>query len=760
MLNRLLIGFIIALFYVLPVYAGKELKTILILHSYNQGLLWTDEINKAVTLTIDADSLILPDFRIEYIDSKHYESTGYFNEFTRFFLSKYRNTRFDIVIVSDNAAYSFLANFRDSLPGKPPVIFCGLNYAGDIPVNFTGIMEDIDIASNIGTILSIHPDYKKIYMVADRTITGNIIRKKAIEIISKHYPDLIYEFITDYSYHDLKIKLSELGNGDVVLLTTFNTDKNGESISYDHILDNIKPVCKVPVYGTWDFYLNKGIVGGKIVKASTHGEYAGRLALRVLKGTPAASVPVTVGPTEYIFDNRVLNEFKISKAQLPSGAIVINSPYSFIKENLQLVGFISVLFLLMLILILVFVQLFNKEKQIRKKEQIFNSEIKNKSIELENALLQAEKSNQLKTAFLSNLSHEIRTPMNAIVGFSDLLISNYPDKKLEEYVSIIRASSSQLLSIINDIIEMSMVDTNQVQLHYSAVNVNHTLEEVCNTFSFRIETELILKKNFPEDLNPVVLVDEIKFRQILTNLISNAFKFTEKGFVEVGYSHEKGFLQFYVKDTGIGIDPQYHQEIFERFWRVDHSDLSLFRGLGIGLTLCDSFVKLMGGNIWLKSQPGKGSTFYFTIPYKNEVVLEQKTAGKETPEFNNQVILICEDDENNLYYFRELFSKTKTTLIWARNGHEAVSHCRENMNISLVLMDLKMPEMNGWEATKIIKSIRPDLPVIAQTAHALTIEINQLNNKGFDDYVTKPINKSELFAKISRYLENSNDNIL
>jgi signal transduction histidine kinase len=742
-------------FGVFKVSAEKKPKKILILHSYNQGLSWTDELNTSITRRINADTQILPDFRIEYMDSKHFESETYFQQFYQFFLGKYRTQQFDILISTDDAAFNFLSAFRDSLPGKPPVVFCGLNNVDEIPENFTGILEDIDIYSNLNIIVKIHPHYKKLYFVVDRTITGNIIRAKAEQIIAQSFPALRHEFLTDYSFEELKTKLATLSDGDLVLLTTFNIDKLGNPVSYDHILELITPTTRVPIYGTWDFYLNKGIVGGKITKAASHGKLTAEVALRILNGTPADSIPVKAGPTEFIFDNNYVKRHGIAKSRIPEEAKIFNSPYSFIKENILWVVLMSVLFLLMLLVILVLVKLFNKEKQIRKKEQLFNQEIRNKSIELEIALQQAEKSNQLKTAFLSNLSHEIRTPMNAIVGFSDLLVSNSGDKKLEEYVTIIRASSAQLLSIINDIIEMSMIDTNQVHLHFGPMNVNLAIKEVCSSFIVTMDrdSKVTVKQNLPQGSQDIKIIsDEVKFRQVLSNLISNALKFTESGYIEVGYFLSGGFLEFYVKDTGIGIDPKHHEEIFERFWRVEHTDFSLFRGLGIGLTLSRSFVKLMGGNIWLHSEPEKGSTFYFTIPYKQAVTKNDHPGEPEIVDFKNQIILICEDDENNLYYFKELFSKTSTFILWAKTGKEAVKICSENPNIDLVLMDLKMPEMNGWEATRIIKSMRPDLPVIAQTAHALAIETSQLNTKGFDDFVTKPIKKSELFEKIFRYM--------
>lgn len=730
-------------------------KTILILHSYNPGLTWTDDLNKSITAEIYADSSFQPDFRVEFLDTKRFETVEYFTTFARFFLSKYKNTRFDLLISTDNAAFNFLKNYRDSLLNKPPVVFCGLNYIDSIPPYMTGVMEDIDIYSNINTILKLTPQYDKLYFIVDRSITGNIIYGKTREIVATSFPNLRYEFLTDFTLEELKHKLSLLNSNDVVLLTAFNIDRQGNQISYDKILEYLKPGCTVPIYGTWDFYLDKGIVGGKIMRAATQGEYAGKIALRILHGELPSSIKVESAPTEFVFDYKVMKQFGIERSNLPDNARVINSPLSFLKENPQLMLFISVVFLLMLMVILVLTKLFSNEKQIRKKEQSFLQEIRKKSIELEGALQLAEKSNQLKSAFLSNLSHEIRTPMNAIVGFSDLLISNYPDKKLEEYVSIIRVSSGQLLGIINDIIEMSMIDTNQVSLHVGAVNINQTVKEVCTSFTFGLEQnpKVELRMKFPDETEEYETeTDEVKLRQILTNLISNALKFTSQGYIEVGFFREDGFLEFYVKDTGIGIDPKHHEEIFERFWRVDHSDLSLFRGLGIGLTLSRSFVQLMGGNIWLHSEPGKGSTFYFTIPFKKALPSNEVQMQAEKINLENNIILICEDDENNLFYFKELFSKTNTFVLWARNGNEAVKAVRENPNIDLVLMDLKMPEMNGWEATKIIKGIRPDLPVIAQTAHALTIETSQLGSIGFDDYVTKPIRKNELFEKIARYI--------
>lgn len=746
-----------------PVSAEKVKKYVLLLHSYNQGLKWTDDLNKSIYTTILSDSSFLVDLHIEYMDTKHFPSGEYLEKYKIFFLAKYRSKPLDLIITTDNDAFRFLSENRDSLLKKPPVVFCGLNNVDTIHQGFTGILEDIDVFSNLQSILTIHPDYKKLYIIVDRSVTGEAIREKSRKVISSRFPQLKHEYLTDLTLQELQARLSTLKKGDIVLLLIFNTDRSGMTISYDHILDHLKPVCKVPIYGVWDFYLNKGIVGGKITSASVHGRSAAEIALRILKGANPASIPVKVGPSEYYYDNNVLKEFKIKKSRIPQKSIILNTPVTFIKEHLLVIVFISVLFILMLIIILELIKLFSKEKHIRKKEQIFVQELRKKSIELEKALQQAESSSQLKSAFLSNLSHEIRTPLNAIVGFSDLLVSHNHDKKQEEYVSIIRSSSGQLLSIISDILELSIIDTEQVTLHFTRFDVNKVIEEICSSCEVTLHqsSKVVTRKILPfTGRDAVIISDEVKLRQIISYLLTNAYKFTDKGFVEIGYRLNNGYLEFYVKDSGIGIDPKYHQAIFERFRKVGTSEMTQFRGLGIGLTLAQAFVKLLGGNIWLESDPGVGSTFYFTLPYKKNDFISEVQSVTGGVDFKNFTILLCEDDEHNQLYFRELFHNTNANILFARNGIEAVNICIEHPSVDLVLMDLKMPEMNGWDATKIIKKNRPELPVIAQTAYALSSENLQFSQQGFDDYITKPIKKAELFEKIAYFLVSDKKQIL
>lgn len=739
--------------------AQRPSKKILILHSYNQGLSWTDKLNQALISEIKQDTTFTANFDIEYLDTKRYIAPEYLDIFTQYFKTKFESTRFDVVITTDNAAFNFMVTHRDELPGKPPVVFCGLNYVDSIPPNFTGIMEDIDIYSNIKTILSIHPDYEKLYLIIDHTLTGKVLLNKAIETIGQSFPDLKHEYLSNLTYPELLNKLRFLKKGEIVLLLTFNTDKERNVISYDQIMDDIKPICKVPIYGTWDFYLDRGIVGGKITYSTTHGKAAANIALRILKGEQTGRILVKPGPTLYLFDQKVLREFRISHSRLPKDSKIINTPLNYMEENMALISFVGVVLVLLLVIIGFLIKIVSKEKHISRQEHTFNAELKQKSIDLEKALQQAEQSSQLKSAFLTNLSHEIRTPMNAIVGFSDLMSSNKDEIKNQEYISIIKSSSSQLLSIINDILEMSLIETKQSKIHLSEVNINQIFDDLFYSFTLSANNseKVVLTKNLPlSKKNADFVTDEVKFKQILSNLISNALKFTELGYVEIGYQPRKDVVEFYVKDSGVGIAPEHHEEIFKRFRKID-SELPLTRGLGIGLSLSKSFVQLLGGEIWLESKVGEGSTFFFTLPYTKSTAKTEKETVEERPVLYDMTILVCEDDPFNILYFKELFKNNESSIFWAKNGKEAIQICSENQSIDLVLMDLKMPEMNGWEATKIIKSMRPDLPVIAQTAHLLPSETKEISGKGFDDYLTKPINKRELFEKINKFRNNQSN---
>jgi len=402
--------------------------------------------------------------------------------------------------------------------------------------------------------------------------------------------------------------------------------------------------------------------------------------------------------------------------------------------------------------------LFNLEKETR-----FRRLLRREHEDLALAKRKAEESDHLKTAFLSNMSHEIRTPMNAILGFSNLL--SHPDisrNEKDEFINLIRLNGKNLLTLVEDIIDISKIDSGQLRIKNSPCQLHQVMTEVYDSFHDDIKRrglfnlKLYLKEGV-SDKAIRVLTDEHRLKQILTNLIGNAIKFTERGFVEFGYTHEKDqFLQFYVKDTGIGIPKDKENQIFDRFSKFNSDKERIYGGTGIGLTIAKHLINLMGGEIWAESEPHIGTTFYFTIPYHRLAIPDHKieVRQEQNKDFNweGKTFLVAEDEEDNFRYIEVALALSNASLIWARDGQEAVDVFKRIDDIDLVLMDIKMPLMDGYTATREIKNISKHVPVIAQTAYTMSEEKEKSRQAGCDDYIAKPIGYDDLLSTINRFI--------
>ncbi|SFA71015.1 Signal transduction histidine kinase [Flavobacterium swingsii] len=392
---------------------------------------------------------------------------------------------------------------------------------------------------------------------------------------------------------------------------------------------------------------------------------------------------------------------------------------------------------------------------------MFEENIKQKQ-QLEFSKQKAEESDNLKSAFLTNLSHEIRTPMNAIVGFSDLLNNkNLSDQERLEYLGVITQSGSNLVSIIDDLVEMSKIDAKQITPNYTSINLESCLNELYNQIKITIPKGKTIDFELIKAENPIanrILTDEIKLKQIIINLITNAIKFTEEGFVTFGYEAniENSTISFTINDTGLGIDDAHQEIIFDRFRRIDGDYAIKVGGLGLGLAISKAYIEMLGGTISLQSKVGVGSRFLFTIP----LVFDKKESNIPLPiiqqfveETNgNETILVAEDDNINFLLLEKIMQLKNYKIIRAKNGQEAVSICRDNKNIDLVLMDIKMPILSGYEALAKIKVFSPELPIIAQTAYSSSEDQEKMKQAGFVNYITKPINKEKLFQIIAETL--------
>ncbi|WP_456422654.1 hybrid sensor histidine kinase/response regulator [Lutibacter sp.] len=432
------------------------------------------------------------------------------------------------------------------------------------------------------------------------------------------------------------------------------------------------------------------------------------------------------------FNKRTIETFKNTLLALASNKKEFTSETEFVKGNGEIIKAIIKLNII--------------EKSSIVIVSIINiSEIKKIQYELTKAKEKAEESDRLKTEFLNNMSHEIRTPMNGILGFSQLL--NNPDldfKKRNNFINIIQNCGTQLLHIIDDIIEISRLGTKQVKVNEDKICLNDVILELFSIFDIKAKenkTPIYLKKALT-DKQSTIFIDKTKLNKILSNLLENALKFTNEGFIEFGYYLENNSIVIYIKDTGIGIQKEKQQLIFERFTQAEKELTKKVGGLGLGLSIAKENTELLGGKISVTSNINAGATFFVNIPYKpvyNNVKIK-----------NKYTILIAEDEEVNYLYIETLLKdilKLNCNTIHVKNGKEAVNICKNKTKIDAVLMDIKMPIMDGIEATKHIKKQNPNIPIIAQTAYTTTKEKNKAFLAGCDEFISKPINK-EKFKKI------------
>jgi hypothetical protein len=372
----------------------------------------------------------------------------------------------------------------------------------------------------------------------------------------------------------------------------------------------------------------------------------------------------------------------------------------------------------------------------------------------------AEESDRLKSSFLANMSHEIRTPMNGILGFMGLLQEpNLTGDERDEYIKIVKISGDRLLSTINDIIDISKIESGQSIVSISETDVNKILHQLFRFFKPEAEEKGLgfqINELLPEN-NTKVHTDGYKLESVLVNLIKNALKFTRSGSIGFGCHIDGSMIRFTISDTGVGIPPNRKGSIFERFIQAETSHSRQFEGSGLGLSISKAYVEMLGGEINVKSELGKGSEFAFTIHYQPVQMAElpglDQTNGIKVEIGSDTVILVAEDDDISFFFLKKVLANQKLRLVRAPDGMEAVRLCKEIPEIALVLMDIKMPLLDGYEATRRILKFRPDLPIIALTAYAFTDDNEKAISSGCVDYLSKPLNRDRLFKVLARHLE-------
>lgn len=415
-------------------------------------------------------------------------------------------------------------------------------------------------------------------------------------------------------------------------------------------------------------------------------------------------------------------------------------------------------------------QIGNQNIELEKHRNRLEQLVQERTKDLETAKEKAEESDRLKSAFLANMSHEIRTPLNAIVGFTDILASEkLPSHDVKRYNKIVQTNSVSLMQLIDDIIDISKIEAGQIEIKNREFNLTSYLTsiyEIYNEYITRFNKEkdrnvkLVYKPN-KKNKNVALFADPARLKQVMDNIISNAIKFTKKGSIEIGFEFNADSYTaiLFVRDTGIGIEKENYKIIFDRFRKLENLSNELYRGTGIGLSITKNLIDMMKGQIWVESVVGKGSTFYFELPAREQVSdskITPKSAEKlkvDKPDWSGKSILIVEDEESNYEVLNSILKQTNAQIVWAKDGEEGISKFNDKKeNIDLVLLDIELPKMRGTEVIKHLKKVRKNVPVIAQTAYAMQNEESEIMKTGFDDYMAKPFLAQKIYSVLSKYL--------
>ena len=400
--------------------------------------------------------------------------------------------------------------------------------------------------------------------------------------------------------------------------------------------------------------------------------------------------------------------------------------------------------------------------ELRKMNQNLKEEIQHKEKiqeNLEKAKEKAEESDRLKSAFLKNMSHEIRTPMNGIMGFTSLLENEQlEEEKVGEYLNLIKQSGNRMLELLNNLMDIAMIESDEVKIQEKELSLNPIMDDLYALFApeaNKKELSIFCEKGL-DDHEDKILTDGDKLKQIMTNLINNAIKYTNEGEIIFGYKGEENYVRFYVRDTGIGISSDHQQKIFERFRQAELEVTREYEGAGLGLSISKAFVEVLGGEMWLDSTPGEGSGFYFTLPRQEldeDEIKTDKNAGEVSRQMSEEfTLLVAEDDETSYMLLREIMADKGINLLWAKNGEEALEKLNSHKEVDIVLMDIKMPVMDGYVTTREIKKEWPELPIITQTAYISEEDRNKAYKAGCDAYISKPIDADELMGWIREFM--------
>jgi signal transduction histidine kinase len=598
------------------VHASKTMPyRILYINSYHAGFSWSDEVSLGVyKYFAGRDSFSIYE---EYMDAKRNKPELAEKWTLQLLKMKYKPGFFDLVLASDNSALDFVLKYRNEPILKDlPIVFCGVSNPEDYPVeaaDLYGVYESDMFVKSFDIIRQVYPSFRTIYFFCDQTNTGEVYINNARKLISG-YPQYHLEVVDSLYLHSIDSLVQSLTGNAIIYYAGVSVDGRGEMLDHFEIARQIFKNAKIPVFSSYIVEVD-GATGGYYTSGKDHGLYTARLVEKRLRKEPIAT-RIQFPPLAGIYDYNKMELFNIDPTTLPKGTKVVNKPESTWDRYKELI-FWNLLFIGFLVAVIILLLWFSTI-QARAKQY------------MEKAMAKALESDMLKGAFLANVSHELRTPLNAICGFSELAKAESKEPEIKDYIDVIYTNSEVLSGLVNDLLDISLIDANAMRIRKHPVDLELFFDDL------KHQAENIIRVRNKDHLqvelktNPLyrrVNCDAFRISQVMINFITNAVKYTESGQITLGYNHQSlmpafldsaiipaASLVLYVSDTGIGIDADKQHMVFERFRMVDSKFVSQHGGVGLGLNIAKSLVELMGGVIFVTSEPGKGSTFGFYLP--------------------------------------------------------------------------------------------------------------------------------------------------
>jgi signal transduction histidine kinase len=729
-------------------------KSVLVISSYRPGYSWSADLNQGLH-EVWRDSPLGIETWVDFLDASRNPN------WQQHFLDRYnadlRQRNFDLVVLLDDEAVSLWCGPLQLFPDTP-IVFGGVT---SVPTckdrRSTGSLENFNINGLVQFGLAVRPAAPEIIVLTDDTALSAFFLDKLRSVLSPDQRQRLIQWnSTAYSLSEIFDKAVALSPDSLVFVAAFHHDKTGTFLPPLTTLRQIGQVSRAPLLALAAEAM-PGLLAGSKNTGVIYGRRLALIATQVLAGVSPASIPVRLDPPLPVqLESTELTRWAIPAHLIPPQAEILHPQVSFLSRYRAWIAaaLVFVIAQSLLLAILGANILARRRAQVQLRES--HSQLERQNEDYRQALAAAAAASESKSRFVANMSHEIRTPLNGILGTSELLLDSSLPAPDRSSIQTIRSSARHLLVILNDILDVSQLESGRLRIVQRPFSPGGLLQEAVQLFRPPASSPLRLLSLIEGALPGYVLGDPARIRQILFNLTGNACKFTEAGEITIGARYKEGNLIYWVRDTGIGIPPDQLASIFSRFAQVDHSSTRRHGGLGLGLFIAKELATAMGASLDAESQPGQGSCFTLTLPAPiTEGPPPSAPAPAPTLFLKDRKILVVEDNSVNLTLVKRMLERAGCHVSTASDGAEGVSAAR-TQPIDLIFMDLQMPQMDGYAATRAIRALdhpNAQVPIIALTASAMAGDRERCLQSGMNDHLSKPIDRRSLEAVLSRWLK-------